>query len=262
MNKYTETPAIEVHDLTFSYGELPVLWNVNLELPSGQLIGVIGPNGGGKTTLVKIMAGVITPASGYVRFYGKSLKHVRKRIAYVPQRQSIDWDFPLLVREVVMMGRYLHMGLLKRPSSQDKRVVKDCLEQVGLSHLAERHIGALSGGQQQRVFVARALAQQADIFLLDEPFAGIDANTESLVLTILKNLAKAGKTIVLVHHTLQSVVRYCSYTVLLNLYVKGAGATKEVLTPNLLKDTYGSRLTLLSEVGHLLYQENFPIRDP
>ena len=251
--------AIEIRDLTVSYNKKPVLWGVGVDFLPVKLTGIVGPNGAGKSTLFKAIMGIIKPDSGGVRFFGKSLKHARKQLSYVPQRQSVDWHFPASIYDVVMMGRYAHMGFLKRPTAQDKRVVAKCLEQVGLTNLATRQIGELSGGQQQRVFLARALAQESEIYLLDEPFAGVDVSTEHLTLEILQQLTAAGKTVVIIHHSLQSVERYCDDTVLLNVYVRAAGPTEKVLQPALLKEVYGSDSTVLSDMGHLLHEKRWPV---
>ena len=254
--------TIEVHDLCASYQGKPVLWDVDLCLPGGRLIGIVGPNGAGKSTLFKIMMGLHPADSGYVKFFEKPLNKVRKRISYVPQRQSVDWNFPALVKEIVMMGRYAHIGLFKRPKAKDHQVVEDSLAQVGITHLANRQIGRLSGGQQQRVFMARALAQQADIYLLDEPFAGVDTKTEQIILKNLQRLADNKKTVLIVHHSLASVARHCTYTILLNMYVRAAGPTEEVLTQPLLEETYSSHLNILNEVSEVIAQESLPMRSP
>ena len=234
-----EKIAISIDNLTLSYNGKPALLQVGLMLPLGKFTGIIGPNGGGKSSLFKAIMGVVHRESGRVQFLGKSLKSMRKKLAYVPQRQTVDWNFPARVYDVVMMGRYANMGFLKWAKKSDKRIVKTCLEQVDLLSLADRQIGELSGGQLQRVFLARALAQQAEIYLLDEPFAGVDFTTETLILQILHDLTAENKTVVVIHHNVEVISRCCDYLVLLNQRVHGAGPPKEVLIPDLLQKTYG-----------------------
>ncbi|XWN35264.1 MAG: metal ABC transporter ATP-binding protein [Roseivirga sp.] len=254
-------PVIEVHDLTVSYHKKPVLWDVDLALPAGQVIGIMGPNGAGKSTLLKTMMGLVQPDSGYVKFFDKPLDEVRKQVSYVPQKESVDWDFPASVLDVVVMGRYAQLGLFRRPSKADKAQALACLRQVGMEALAQRQIAQLSGGQQQRVFLARALAQEAQLYLMDEPFVGVDAATEKMIITLLQAMAKAGKTILLVHHNLQSAPHYFDWSILLNMRVVAAGPTQEVLTPALLQETYGSQLTVLSQVSDLLREQGLPPRE-
>ncbi len=243
------TPIVEVHDLVVSYQHKPVLWNVDLTFPAAQLIGILGPNGAGKSTLLKAMLSMIPSNSGWVKFWGEPLAKVRKRISYVPQRERIDWGFPISVEEVVMMGRYPHMGLWKRPSATDKAKVAEAIAFTGLQGLAKRQIGALSGGQQQRVFLARALAQEADIYFLDEPFAAVDATTERSLLEILQQMTRKGKTVIVIHHDLQTAKAYFDWIVLLNMRVVAAGPTDQIMMPERLKEAYGSYPTLLTKVG-------------
>ncbi|MEM9737899.1 MAG: ABC transporter ATP-binding protein [Bacteroidota bacterium] len=259
MQNKIKQPALSVHDLTVSYDDKPVLWGINVDLPQGELIGIIGPNGGGKTTFLKSVMGLIPVDSGSVYFLNETIDQVRKKIAYMPQRQSIDWQFPILVREVVMMGRYPHINLLKRGRELDREKVTQALQLAGIEEFADRQIGRLSGGQQQRVFIARALAQEATIYLMDEPFAGVDAATTKLILDILKSLTKEGKTVIMIHHTLESIQAYCSYSVLINTYVHAAGPTQQVLIPKHLKSTYGSELNVLHDVRDLLGYTQLPI---
>lgn len=255
------THALEVHDLTVSYQRKPVLWDVDLELPAGVMAAIIGPNGAGKSTLLKAVMGLVPSSSGYVRIFGQPLDQVRQRVAYVPQRESVDWDFPASVRDVVMMGRYGKLGLFRRPGKADVAVVDQCLEQVGMAAFSTRQISQLSGGQQQRVFLARALAQQADFYLLDEPFAGVDAATEQAIVRILQEMRDAGKTVVAVHHDLQTAEQYFDYALLLNLHLAAAGPVSQVLTAENLQKTYGGRLTLLAHVGDQLHREGVPMRE-
>eukprot|EP01132_Coremiostelium_polycephalum_P000237 gene237-316_t len=250
-----------IQHLSVSYAQKPVLWDINLELPAGKVIGIIGPNGAGKSTFIKSMMGLIPIDSGMIEIFGQSLKKVRKRIGYVPQRNSVDWDFPASVFDVVLMGRYAHLGLFQRPRPIDKEIAMHALAQVEMQHLAKRQIGQLSGGQQQRIFLARALAQEADLYFMDEPFIGVDAATEKSIITLLQALANQGKSIIVVHHDLQTATQYFDWCVLLNLRLIGAGPTPEILTPTLLQATYGGRLTILSEVGNLMQNTEFPIKE-
>ena len=254
-------PILTINDLTASYQRKPVLWDVNLELPLGKIIGIIGPNGAGKSTLLKAIMELLPLDSGEVLLWGEPLREVRKKVSYVPQRESVDWDFPASVYDVAMMGRYAHLGLFRRPRAADKDLVMHCLERVGIATLAHRQIAQLSGGQQQRVFLARALAQEADLYLLDEPFSAVDMATEATLLDLFKEMGAQGKSIIVVHHDLQSVQQYFDWSVLLNVRVVAAGPTREVLTNALLQETYGSRLTLLTEATHQLHQQGAPPRE-
>jgi manganese/zinc/iron transport system ATP- binding protein len=235
-------------DLTVAYSRRPVLREVNLALPDGQLIAVIGPNGAGKSTLLKAIMGIIPPASGEVRISGKPLDEQRGLVAYVPQRGSVDWDFPTHVMDVVLMGRYGKLGLFQPPRAIDREVAHSCLEKVGMVEYGQRQISQLSGGQQQRVFLARALAQEAQIYLMDEPFAGVDAATERAVVALLQELKEQNRTVVVVHHDLQTVTTYFDYVVLVNMRIVAAGPTETTFTPENLRNTYGGSLTLLSDV--------------
>ncbi len=261
MIQQIKNPAIEIHDLTVSYNKKPVLWDINLKIPHGKLIGIVGPNGAGKSTLLKTIMGILTPDSGHIKFLDQPLSQVYKKVSYVPQRHSVDWNFPISVQEVVMMGRYVHMGLFKRPNKKDHQIVDDCLKQVGIEKFATRQISQLSGGQQQRIFIARALAQQASIYLLDEPFTGVDASTETIILQILQKLTQANKTVVIVHHSLEAIARYCNYTILLNLHIHAAGPTEKVFTSTSLQQTYGGKLTILSEIINQLHKKELPTRE-
>lgn len=261
MIQQANNPIVEIHDLTVSYHKKPVLWDVDLLLPQGQVIGIIGPNGAGKSTLLKSIMGLVPPDSGYVKLFDKSLDQVRKQVSYVPQKDAIDWHFPASVLDVVLMGRYARLGLFRRPGQTDKAYALECLRQVGIDALAQRQIAQLSGGQQQRVLLARALAQEAQIYLMDEPFVGVDAATEKIIIDLLQAMAQAGKTIIVVHHDLQSAPNYFDWTVLLNMRVVAAGPTSAVLTPELLQETYGSKLTVLSQVSNLLRAQELPPRE-
>lgn len=251
------SPVIEVHDLTVSYDQSPVLWNVDLSLPSGKLIGILGPNGAGKSTLIKAIMGLIKPTSGYVKIFDKTLQDVRSRISYVPQRESVDWNFPASVLDVVMMGTYGKLGLFKRPGKKEKEIALGCLDQVGMISFVNRQISELSGGQQQRVFIARALAQEADLYLMDEPFAGVDMATETAIFQLLKDMTAKGKTIIVVHHDIHSAMNYFDWIIMLNLHLVGSGPTELVMTEELLRKTYGGKLNLLTKVSELIRQKDF-----
>ena len=253
-------PVVEVHDLTVSYYKRPVLWDINLALPAGKIVGIMGPNGAGKSTLLKTMMGLLPHDSGYVKFFNQELDRVRRRVSYVPQRTSVDWDFPASVLDVVVMGRYAQLGLFRRPSKEDKAKALMCLHEVGMGALANRQISQLSGGQQQRLFLARALAQEAQLYLLDEPFVGVDTTTEKEIITLLREMARTGKTIIVVHHDLQSAPHYFDWSVLINMRVVAVGPTQNVLKPSLLRETYGGQLTVLSKVGDLLQAQEIPPR--
>ncbi len=238
--------AVEVHDLTVAYDVKPVLWDIDLEIPAGSLAAVVGPNGAGKTTLIKAMPGLLKPVSGAVRFGGISdEKHRKNHIAYVPQSSSVDWDFPATALDVVMMGRYGHLGWLRRPGKAERQMAYETLEKVGMREFAARQISQLSGGQQQRVFLARALIQQADIYFMDEPFKGVDAQTEKSIVQLLKELKSQGKTVIVVHHDLQTVADYFDWVTLINLRVVANGPVEEVFHENNLSRAYGGRGLLL-----------------
>ncbi len=240
---------IEVHDLTVAYHKKPVLWGIDLEIPKGKLVGIIGPNGAGKSTLIKSIMGLLPLSSGWVKIFGEPFKKNLKRVGYVPQRESVDWDFPVSVMDVVLMGRYGKLGLFRRPGKQDKEIARECLEKVKMLPYANRQIANLSGGQQQRVFLARALAQESDLYLMDEPFAGVDAATESAIMDIMHELKDRGKTLIVVHHDLPTARNYFDMLILLNMRLVAFGPTEEVFSYELLQKTYGGRLTILSEVA-------------
>ncbi|MEX0611405.1 MAG: ABC transporter ATP-binding protein, partial [Pirellulales bacterium] len=197
-------PALEIHDMTVAYHRKPVLWDIDLAVPEGKLVGIVGPNGAGKTTLIKAVLGLLPLASGKVLIYGKPYDEQRSLIGYVPQRESVDWDFPVTVNDVVLMGTYGRVGWIWRPGAAEREIAERCLAQVGMSDFANRQIRQLSGGQQQRVFLARALAQDAMIYFMDEPFSGVDAATEAAIIELLQKLRSAGKTVFVVHHDLQT----------------------------------------------------------
>jgi len=240
---------LEIHDVTVSYHQKPVLWGVDLSIPRGQLVGIVGPNGAGKSTLIKACMGLVPLNSGWVKLFGRPLAEVATRVGYVPQRESVDWDFPVSVMDVVLMGRYGRLGLGRRPGAADRAAARACLEQVGMLPFADRQIANLSGGQQQRVFLARALAQDAELYFMDEPFSGVDAATESAIITVLRALRDRGCTLLVVHHDLPTARSYFDMLLLLNMNVVAFGPTAEVFTAELLQKTYGGRLTILSEVA-------------
>jgi len=253
--------ALEIHDLTVAFDRKPVLWNIDLTIPQGKLVGIVGPNGAGKSTLIKAAMGILPLSSGYVKLYDQPLEHVRERVSYVPQRESVDWDFPASVLDVVLMGRYAKLGLFKRPRKADKDVAMDCLKKVGMEGFINRQISQLSGGQQQRTFLARALAQQADLYFMDEPFAGVDAATEKAIVTLLREMTSQNKTVIVVHHDLQSVSQYFDWIVMLNTRLVASGPTETTFTSENLESTYGGKLTLLTDVADLMRRENYPSRE-
>jgi manganese/zinc/iron transport system ATP- binding protein len=237
---------LTVDQLTVAYQRQAVLEDVSFSVPEGKLIGIIGPNGAGKSTLMKAILDLIPRVKGDIAIYGKPYKQQRHLVGYVPQRGSVDWDFPTNALDVVLMGRYGHIGLWKRPRKEDVAVAMQCLEKVGMTPYAKRQISQLSGGQQQRVFLARALAQDASIYLMDEPFVGVDAATEKAIIELLNELKAKGKTVLVVHHDLQTVRDYFDWVLLLNKRVIAAGPTEEVFTYENLQKTYGGKLAFLS----------------
>jgi manganese/zinc/iron transport system ATP- binding protein len=245
----TPPAAVEIHDLTVAYQNKPALWDVDLVVPEGVLMGIVGPNGAGKTTLLKAMLGLIRPVAGRVLIREKPYAANRQAVAYVPQRGSVDWDFPTTVFDLVLMGTYGRLGWFRRPGRTEKVLAADALNRVGMSELADRQIGQLSGGQQQRVFLARALVQQADVYILDEPFQGVDAVTERAVVEILRGLRSQGKTILVVHHDLNTVPEYFDQVTLLNVRVIASGPVGEVFTPANLKAAYGDRVIQVRAPG-------------
>lgn len=253
--------ALETHNLTVSYNRRPVLWNVDFNLPAGQITGIIGPNGSGKTTLLKAIMGLVKPSSGYVKIFDQELNDVRERISYVPQRESVDWDFPASVMDVVLMGRYRSSNLFKKIGQKDKDIAAEALEKVNMLEYSNRQINQLSGGQQQRVFIARSLAQGADLYILDEPFVGVDAATEEAILALFSEMKEQGKTVVVVHHDLQTAKAYFDWIVLLNTRMVAAGPKEEIFNEELLQEAYGGKLNVLSKVGELVREKDFPIRE-
>ncbi len=240
--------AAEVEDLTIAYDVKPVLWDIDLKIPKGKLMAIVGPNGAGKTTLIKAMLNLIKPVSGTVRYFQNGAGGMnlgKARFGYVPQSNSVDWDFPATVLDVVLMGRYGLLGWIKRPGKKDVEIAMQTLKQVGMDEFSRRQINQLSGGQQQRVFLARALVQEADIYFMDEPFKGVDAQTEKAIVQLLKDLKEQGKTVVAVHHDLQTVAEYFDWVTLLNVRIIACGPVAEVFHEENLRRTYRSTGTLL-----------------
>ena len=238
--------ALEVTDLTVAYHEKPVLWNVDIEVPSGILMAIVGPNGAGKTTLIKSILSLIKAAAGQVLIYGQPYDEQRELVGYVPQRGSVDWDFPTSVLDVVMMGRYRTLGWFRRPGKREKQLALEALEKVGMVEYADRQISQLSGGQQQRVFLARALVQDAQIYFMDEPFQGVDATTERAIVALLQELRAAGKTVVVVHHDLQTVPEYFDWVTILNVRRIACGPVESAFTEQNLRLAYGGRVAFLN----------------
>ena len=245
--KASETKAIEVTDLTVAYQEQPVLWDVDLDVPPGVLLSIVGPNGAGKTTLIKAILGLVRPAAGNVLIYDKPYEAQRRIVGYVPQRGTVDWDFPTNVLDVVMMGRYGALGWMRRPGKRERELAMQALEKVGMEAYTTRQISQLSGGQQQRVFLARALVQDATVYLMDEPFQGVDATTERAIVTLLQELREKGKTVVVVHHDLQTVTDYFDWVMLLNIRRIASGPVAETFTHENLRTTYGGRVAFMTK---------------
>ncbi len=242
------TSPLSVEDLTVAYHRKPVIWDVGFELPAGSLVGVVGPNGAGKSTLLKAVMDLVPRASGRIKIFGESYQNARHRVGYVPQRESVDWDFPVDALDVVTMGLYSKIGWCLPVRKRHREAGMEALRRVGIADLAHRQISQLSGGQQQRTFLARALVQDADLYLMDEPFAAVDASTEKAIVEILRELNTRQKTVLVIHHDLQTVPEYFDYVLLLNMRVVAHGPVSEVFTPENLQKTYGGRLTLLDEV--------------
>lgn len=241
---------LSIHDMTVAYYRKPVLWDIDYDAPSGRLVAIVGPNGAGKSTLIKAALGLVPCVSGLVLMFGEPYETQRDRIAYVPQRGSVDWDFPISAHQVVTMGLYGKIGWFRPVTRKYKQLAMQALERVGMADYAKRQISQLSGGQQQRVFLARALAQDADLYLMDEPFAGVDASTERAIVELLRDLRNQGKTALVVHHDLQTVPEYFDDVLLLNMRLVASGSVKQVFTEENLRATYGGKLALLDQVGH------------
>ena len=239
---------VKVEDLTVAYDLKPVLWDIDLNIPKGKLMAIVGPNGAGKSTLIKAMLGLLKPVTGTVEFFPNEIldgKALKKRVGYVPQSGSVDWDFPSTVLDIVMMGRYGRLGWVKRPAREDREIAHKTIEKVGMTDYVNRQISQLSGGQQQRVFLARALVQEADIYLMDEPFKGVDAQTERAIVALLKDMKSQGKTVVVVHHDLQTVAEYFDWITLLNMRLVASGPIDETFTDECLRKAYHSNDTIL-----------------
>ena len=246
------TLPLSVRDVTVAYHRKPVLLNVTLDIPHGALVGLVGPNGAGKSTLLKAVVDMVPRISGQVQIFGQPYPYSRGRLAYVPQRESVDWDFPATALDVVLMGTYGRLGWFRRVGRLEREQALAALAQMEIDHLAKRQISQLSGGQQQRTFLARALVQQADLYLMDEPFAAVDAATEKAIVNLMRGLQQQGKTIIVVHHDLHTVPEYFDHLVLLNQVLVAAGSMETVFTKDNLQRTYGGRLTLLEEVGEAM----------
>lgn len=240
---------LKIRDLTVAYHRKPVIWDVDLTVPSAQLVGLVGPNGAGKSTLMKACLDLIPRTSGEVIMLGLPYGRVRQRVAYVPQRESVDWEFPVSALEVVTMGLYAELGWLRRVNKSAKARALAALERVGLAELAQHQIGQLSGGQQQRVFLARALVQSADLYFMDEPFAAVDAATERAIIEVLRTLKQQGKTVIVIHHDLATVPHYFDWTVMMNMRIVAAGPTAQVFNQENLRKTYGGHLTLMAQAA-------------
>jgi manganese/zinc/iron transport system ATP- binding protein len=253
--EHSPDSPLSVHDMTVAYHRRPVLWDIDYDAPDRSLIAIVGPNGAGKSTFIKACLGLVPKASGTVEIYGRPYREQRRLVGYVPQRESVDWDFPVSALDVVAMGRYAKIGWFRPVSRAHKAAALDALAQVGMADFAHRQINQLSGGQQQRVFLARALAQEAKIYFMDEPFAGVDAATEAAIVAILRRLRDEGRTVICVHHDLQTVPDYFDHVLLLNTRVVAAGPVSgpnSVFTRDNLQKTYGGRLTLLEEAAQAM----------
>jgi len=247
---HPEWSPLSIHDMTVAYHRQPVLWDIDYDAPPGKLIAIVGPNGAGKSTLIKAALNLVPTISGSVAVFGGQYRTQRGRVGYVPQRSSVDWDFPVNALEAVTMGLYRKIGWFRPVRKHHRQLAMKALVRVGMQDFAMRQISQLSGGQQQRVFLARALAQEADLYLMDEPFAGVDAATERAIVDVLRDLQQAGKTALVVHHDLQTVAEYFDEVILLNLRLVASGPVKEVFTTENLRATYGGKLALLDQVGH------------
>ena len=233
--------AVSINDLTVAYDDKPVLWDIDLDIKKGTLMAIVGPNGAGKSTLIKAILNLIKPITGCISFFGSSYKKERSKIAYVPQRGSVDWDFPTTALDVVEMGRYGKIGWIKRVGKSDRKIAVDAIKKVGMEGFEKRQISQLSGGQQQRIFLARALVQDAEIYFMDEPFQGVDAKTEKSIINILKKLRDEGKTVIVVHHDLQTVEEYFDYIAFINVAVISSGKVKEIFNRENIEKTYKNR---------------------
>jgi len=242
-------PILDIHDVTVAYHHKPVLWDIDLTLHEPGLVGIVGPNGAGKSTLIKAILGLVPIAGGRVEVFGQPVNKQRKRIGYVPQRESVDWDFPVSVLDVVLMGTYGRLGWFRWTGKRERQEALEALKRVGMHDFANRQIGQLSGGQQQRTFLARALVQHADIYFMDEPMAGVDAATESAIFELLRELREQGRTALVVHHDLRTVPLYFDRVVLINTRLVAEGPTATTFTTANLQKTYGGRLAVLDDAA-------------
>ena len=254
-HEHSPDAPLSIHDLTVAYHHKPVLWNVDLDIPQGKLIAIVGPNGAGKSTLIKAVLDLVPRISGEINVYGRAYAKQRSLVGYVPQRESVDWEFPVSALDVVAMGRYRKIGWFRPVSRGHTDAAMDALTRVGLADYAHRQISQLSGGQQQRVFLARALAQESKLYLMDEPFAAVDAATEQSIVELLRELRDSGRTAVVVHHDLETVREYFDMVVLINTRVVAYGDASDVFTRDNLRKTYGGRLTLLDTAGDALRKQ-------
>lgn len=255
-----EKIALSVEQLSVNYDKTPVLWDIYCEIPEGKLVGIIGPNGAGKSTFLKTLLGMIRPLSGRIEFFGQPYRKVRNRIAYVPQRSSVDWDFPITAFEVVLMGRYGKLGIFKWAKAADKQAAEHALEMVGMLPFAGRQISQLSGGQQQRLFIARALLQDADLYLMDEPFAGVDMATEKAIIALMDKLKLQGKTLLVVHHDLSTVDNYFDWVIMFNTCLIASGPTEDVFNSEMIMRTYGRSSALLDQAAKLTQSKTSGIK--
>ena len=248
----TVVPPLSIHDMTVAYQRKPVIWDIDYVAPAGKLVAIVGPNGAGKSTLINAALELIPRASGQVRFFGEPYQKQRHRVGYVPQRESVDWDFPVSALDVVVMGLYRKVGWCLPVLPRHRKTALAALARVGMADYAHRQIRRLSGGQQQRVFLARALVQDADLYLMDEPFTGVDAATERAIVEILRELRALGKTALVVHHDLQTVTEYFDEVILLNMRLVATGPVEHVFTTDNLRKTYGGRLMLLENTDRIV----------
>jgi len=246
--KHADAP-VAVRDLTVAYRETPVLWDIDLTIPEGKLVAIVGPNGAGKSTLIKTVLNLVPPTSGTISVFGKPYEQQRKLVGYVPQRGSVDWDFPTNAVDVVQMGLYGQLGWIRRPGRKERQIAIECLDKVGMADFAQRQISQLSGGQQQRVFLARALAQDAQVYFMDEPFAGVDATTERAIIDVLRELRSRGRTLVVVHHDLETVREYFDWLILLNVRVVADGPVETTFTLPNLQAAYGGRISFFANAA-------------
>jgi manganese/zinc/iron transport system ATP- binding protein len=254
-----EACALKVESLSVNFDATSVLWDIHFQIPRATRVGIIGPNGAGKSTLLKALLGMVKPLSGKMECFGRPLKKTKKRIAYVPQRSSVDWDFPITAFELVLMGRYGKLGYFAWPKRADREAARHALDLVGMSAFAHRQISQLSGGQQQRLFLARALLQDADLYLMDEPFAGVDMATEKAIVALMEQLKVQGKTLLVVHHDLSTVNAYFDWVLMLNTCLVACGPVAEVFNADMIMRTYGRSNALLEEVVKLTQNKTYGI---